>query len=556
MFNRRFFPLLFLSAAAFLIVIWTTFNGIPTSFSRPEWHICSAPLDSKDTTVEGSHNFTKNSIGNVTETRNHTTPIWQTSLSTPYRFRPSPNAFVFYATTNEYACSVLVNINRLRKQFYTRYRIHVLLSKDVEARFITAIVEAGATLTIRDPPPLAPGGAYYYKDCLLKLMAFGLHQIDETIERVAVLDADQLILQNLDHVFDLPQTDLAAPRADWIARDAIASTFMVISLSDRLWETVKLGMETIGESRYDMDLINELFANKVLLLPSSYVALNSLWHAWITPDWYRPEEGERRQRIALTNEQKKLQGEEFWRALSIMNDSNPFSKEFLDEQPEEEREEEKKQAVPTGLGIKRRARSLRRRSDEDGMEDDLESSSTMSSSESPSSTQESSPSASTDEAPSATTVATEHEDNANPFQAGSFLDPAGPEEDEEEEPSDLDFLGTVLTDKPSDEDASLPTSPSAKPTPYHTPIDPLQALYKHNAKILHFTAGGKPWTYTMEQLSNKEPGAHPLYYEQYFTWRKEAKQVCPPIMKTKQIVPDGEGSSMTVEVFAGIVEEI
>jgi hypothetical protein len=60
----------------------------------------------------------------------------------------------------------------------------------------------------------------------------------------------------------------------------------------------------------------------------------------------------------------------------------------------------------------------------------------------------------------------------------------------------------------------------------------------------------------MEQLSNKEPGAHPLYYEQYFTWRKEAKQVCPPIMKTKQIVPNRGGSSVTVELFAGILEEI
>jgi len=527
MFNRK--SLLLLSVVALLTISLTTFNSLPTNFS-PEWHFCHVPTDSTNNVVAGDYSSTNITVSNETtadaitvskETTADadTVAIWENT--NPFSFKPSPNVYVFYATTDEYACSVIVNIRRLRVQFRTRHRIHVLLSHDVSKVFVTALSGSGATITIRDPPPLAEESIGYYEDCLLKLMAFGLHQLDNTIEKVAVMDADQLILQNLDHVFDLPDTDLAAPRADWIAQDAISSTFMVISLSDRLWEKVRLEMEDIQNNVYDMDLINKMFAKTVLLLPSNYVALNSLWHSNTTPDWYRPEEAQKLEDSTGTEEKKKLQGESFWRALSIMNEDNPFADE---KEQSEERQEEDGKAVPKGLKIRR------------APEQSTPDPSIPSSDRSP-------------------------VDDSSPQSSSSGRESESPKEAEQnaKQGSNLETSSTENSSGSSSTRKHI--EPLASPSPnrskhFTPPSDPLQVVYQQNAKILHFTAGGKPWSTTVDQLRLKEPGAHPLYYEQYATWRQEAKNLCPMAPRTK-VVPAGDGEGTVSEHYrARIVEHV
>ncbi|KAJ9636327.1 hypothetical protein H2199_008002 [Coniosporium tulheliwenetii] len=179
---------------------------------------------------------------------------------------PSPNAYVFYATQNEYACSVLVNIDRLQNLFHTTHRIFVLASPKVSAPFIHALEARNVTL-----------------------LGFRMHEIDPTLKRVLVLDADQLIVNSLDHVFELPEVDLAAPRAYWIAKDFFSSTFMLINLSDRLWRRVEEGIKTIAPDKYDMDLANQLLGDTVMMLPGSYATPNSHWEDWNMPKWFRPE---------------------------------------------------------------------------------------------------------------------------------------------------------------------------------------------------------------------------------------------------------------------------
>jgi alpha-N-acetylglucosamine transferase len=291
--------------------------------------------------MEMNHNRTDVLATNYTAEKSSNVPTKQSSI--PFAFKPSPYAYVFYATTDEYACAVLVNVNRLRKRFFTRYGIHVLLSTNVSSSYVKAITLARATVTIRDSSSISE------TKHLLKLLAFGLHEIDRTFERIAVMDADQLILQNLDHVFDLPQADLAAPRADWIARDFISSTFMVISLSDRLWNTVKAGLKAIEPSAYDMDLINKLFADNVLVLPTSYVALNKLWYSWTTPRWYRPEEAKKHKNRDKTDEIDESVAESFWHAISIMSESNPF----VEDSSAGESDERRDSPVPSALQLRR-----------------------------------------------------------------------------------------------------------------------------------------------------------------------------------------------------------
>ncbi|KAL9611652.1 MAG: hypothetical protein Q9167_003720 [Letrouitia subvulpina] len=243
-------------------------------------------------------------------------------------------AYVFYATSAEYACSALVNIVRLQSVFHTRHRIVVLVHPDLPASYLTAFASRNAVVIPYQPPRLSGKANPYYHDVLLKLVAFRLHHFVSGLKRVLILDSDQLILQSLDHIFSLPQVDIAAPRAYWLddsssgsstsadktnpqkPNDAAASqeaaagaaaaeapptsppttttttptftsAFMLVSLSERLWRRVETGMQSLSPEHYDMDLLNRLFGKTALLLPGNYAALNAHWERNTMPPWYR-----------------------------------------------------------------------------------------------------------------------------------------------------------------------------------------------------------------------------------------------------------------------------
>lgn len=114
-----------------------------------------------------------------------------------------------------------------------------------------------------------------------------MHRISPGLNRILALDADQLILRNLDDLFTgLPTVDLAAPRAYWLSRDFIASTFLLINLSDHLWDVVSDAIASAAQDRYDMDIFNDVFGKKVMMLSGEFVTLNSHWEDWNLPDWF------------------------------------------------------------------------------------------------------------------------------------------------------------------------------------------------------------------------------------------------------------------------------
>jgi hypothetical protein len=145
----------------------------------------------------------------------------------------TPFAYVFYATTPQYACSVLVNIDRLQNRFNAKHRIIVLVKPNLDTSYLSAFTAHNATVIPFEPPQNPTQDVPYYQGVLLKLVTFRLHHYIPSLKRILVLDADELILQSLDHVFDLPEVDLAAPRAYWLD-DEFSSAFLLISLSDRL----------------------------------------------------------------------------------------------------------------------------------------------------------------------------------------------------------------------------------------------------------------------------------------------------------------------------------
>lgn len=229
---------------------------------------------------------------------NNGTPLVSAAVSTASAkpkvvrpdFSPSPFAYVFYATARDYACSVLVNIDRLNNVFNTTHRIIVLVRPDLESEYLKAFTAQNATVIPYEPPSLANDNVPYYRDVLLKLVAFRLHHYIPSLKRILVLDADQLILKSLDHLFDLPAVDVAAPRAYWQEGSGITSAFLLVCLSDRVWDKISKALETIGDDVFDMDLINDLFQKTFLILPGDYATLNSHWETNGLPNWWQGEE--------------------------------------------------------------------------------------------------------------------------------------------------------------------------------------------------------------------------------------------------------------------------
>lgn len=60
-------------------------------------------------------------------------------------------------------------------------------------------------------------------------------------------------------------------------------------------------------------------------------------------------------------------------------------------------------------------------------------------------------------------------------------------------------------------------------------VDPLTSIFAEDVYVLHFTALGKPWSFTVKNVRKLRPEAHPLFAEQFFLWRTAAKHVCPAL---------------------------
>lgn len=222
-------------------------------------------------------------------------------------------AYVFYATSVPYACSALVNIHQLRNLGST-VPIHVLASEKMPKAYIEAFATAGVKTHVEMTPKLPLQHGHYYEDCLLKLVVFKMHKLDPRLKRVLLFDSDQLILKHFDNLFsDIPPVDLAAPRAYWLgAEEAVfSSAFMLINLSDRLWDTVNKTFPTGdgdfggAEPKVDMDIMNDVLGDTTTVLSGEYVTLNSHWEAWDLPNWYHPEDRQNSSHIKSKNPSKK-----------------------------------------------------------------------------------------------------------------------------------------------------------------------------------------------------------------------------------------------------------
>ena len=450
---------------------------------------------------------------------NNGTPVVSAALSTASTsaktkvvrpdFSISPFAYVFYATERDYACSVLVNIDRLNNLFNTTHRIIVLVKPDLQSEYLKTFTAQNATVIPYEPPPLANNEIPYYRNVLLKLVAFRLHHYIPSFKRILILDSDQLILQSLDHVFDLPSVDVAAPRAYWQKGTGVTSAFLLVCLSDRVWDKISQGLQTIGPDVFDMDFINNLFQKTFLILPGDYATLNSHWETNGLPDWWQDE--------------KPKLSDDFFQPPLLSNPSNESPP--LPDPPSE--------PSPPRLSPL--------------VEQDPSPPSDLLSDPSPSSALsppiEPNLPLSPDSLSDPTVLSPLTELNPSPPPLDSLSDPSPvPSLPVEPTPSPLPSQppypknnSTGITNQTFDHVDHQSLSARALPDigTQQKKAFYYDALYKIYAdvKILHFTALGKPWSWPANIIDDQKPLAHELFKEQFRTWQDAAEKLCYPLQK-------------------------
>jgi alpha-N-acetylglucosamine transferase len=148
------------------------------------------------------------------------TTIFSTS---PSREGPTRYAYVFYAATDPYGCSALVNMARLRRLGggVSPAVDLILIASDkllpsiaqAAAERLHAVVYNSSSFPLHLAAPVGRD-AYYYQDSFNKFLGFLLPS--NVYRRIILMDPDCLIFRPPHHLFELPdEIPFAAPKAYW-----------------------------------------------------------------------------------------------------------------------------------------------------------------------------------------------------------------------------------------------------------------------------------------------------------------------------------------------------
>lgn len=202
-------------------------------------------------------------------------------------------AYSQYATSSAYLCNAVMVFDSLQRLGSRAERIlfypegwgtGLENSKDRESQLLSmARNNYHAHLVAVDEKMIKglPGSGQSWDTSISKLLAFGETQYD----RIIHLDSDVTVLQNMDELFFLPKAKVAMPRAYWELPDTkqLSSLLIVLEPSYReysaLMDAAKPAMsgyvdvDNLTASAYDMELLNNRYADTALVLPHRQYAL-------------------------------------------------------------------------------------------------------------------------------------------------------------------------------------------------------------------------------------------------------------------------------------------
>ncbi|KAJ3310205.1 hypothetical protein HDV04_005222, partial [Boothiomyces sp. JEL0838] len=207
-----------------------------------------------------------------------------TEISIPKR------AYMFYVTNKNYGCCVMVFAQRF-KLFKSDPTIDVVA-------FVTGLDEQlmgnmrDLGIKVIEVEALKSNHAEneisdYYLESITKFQIFKNWGYDKFV----YLDADSILMGNIDHLFDLPEIPTFwTPRAYWLGEElqpAFTSILIVGKPSEDIFNA-SVALSKTDNSLFDMDVLNKLYRHQVGLLPNIYGLTNwAFWNVGDEPAEYR-----------------------------------------------------------------------------------------------------------------------------------------------------------------------------------------------------------------------------------------------------------------------------
>tara|TARA_B100001142_G_scaffold330256_1_gene397371 strand:+ start:5581 stop:6348 length:768 start_codon:yes stop_codon:yes gene_type:complete len=187
-------------------------------------------------------------------------------------------SYLFFATSRDHVCAVKVMVARL-KELGSQGADYVCVVQNKE---LLELFENSAIKAVIYVAEKEVAGNSYFRHAMMKMYAFQMYEY----ERVIFLDADSYVMKNLDHLFLLPDVEVAAPVANWENEFCITAALMVIKPSRKTWEDkIEKGIQIIaGKGGTEMTLMNELYQHRIktnrilpelLVLPCKYLILST-----------------------------------------------------------------------------------------------------------------------------------------------------------------------------------------------------------------------------------------------------------------------------------------
>jgi hypothetical protein len=185
---------------------------------------------------------------------------------------PERVAYVWWTSDTVYTWSILVAMTAMRDTgthvpFVLITTVALLPEQGIAVQALRArVVTTGKVQDIKHPQ---------IRYAANKLFIFNLTEYD----RIIYMDGDSMPMQNIDYLFNLPQTPLAAPCSYWEPdqQPKITAWFMVIQPNAGMYQTLMTRIQSISRKETEMDVINYVLKDRMMILPSYYGMLNSEW---------------------------------------------------------------------------------------------------------------------------------------------------------------------------------------------------------------------------------------------------------------------------------------
>ena len=188
-------------------------------------------------------------------------------------------SYVSLLTNDTYTYGIVLLVASMKK-VKTRYPLHVLVTDKVSTACLELLRQLGVTYEVVDTisvseeiheynKALNPRLAITWKDCWTKFRIFDQTQFD----KIVFLDADIMVLKNLDHLFEKPHMTSCLDGEYfniWPGRDHFNSGCIVIEPNHELFENILEYANNIRTSEFpykepfaDQELLNMYFSDWV-----------------------------------------------------------------------------------------------------------------------------------------------------------------------------------------------------------------------------------------------------------------------------------------------------